>query len=160
MSEDQTPNPVQDCRACLVAIGKVETRLQILNNNIMKIVYALLGVIGANVGTKFIGTPWYVELSMYSLMFGAVFVLGITVMKRHCLNFWEKWIRYSFVLLAFWVTILRIYHYQTDTPFTKTEGVVTQMITLSMAFGFILLAWKRDAARKLKKRRWDDVPIE
>jgi hypothetical protein len=147
---------VQNCRACLVAIAKVETRIQILNNNIMKIVYALLGVIGANVGTKFIGTPWHVEVAMYSLMFGAVFVFLITFTKRKCLTFWEKWTRYNFVILCVWVTSLRIYHYQTETAFTKNEGVVTQLITLGMAFGFIMIAWSRDSMMRKKFRRWTD----
>ena len=145
-----------DCKACYALLTKVDTKLENLNKSIMKILYALLGVIGANIGTKYIGTPLHVELAMYSLFFASIFVLTITLAKFRCLNFWEKWIRFSFVGLCFWVTGLRIYHYQTATSFTQNEGIVTQAITISMAIGFIVLAWKRDAMRKAKRRRWDD----
>jgi len=153
-----------DCHACLAAvakvqegIAKVDTRLQILNSNIMKIVYALLGVIGANIGTKFIGTPWEVELTMYAYMFGAIFVLFLTIAKFRCLSFWEIEVRLAFVLLAFWVTGIRIHHYQTGAEFTMLEGQITQIISLSMAVGFIMVAWRRDALRRKKKRRWNDT---
>ena len=116
---------IQNCKDCLVGIGKIETRLEILNSNIMKIVYSLLAVVGANIGTKFIGTPWYIELTIYSLMFGGIFVLLITIAKRHCLTFWESWIRYSFVTLTIWVSALRIYHYQTNTNFIRDHFIVT-----------------------------------
>ncbi len=144
------------CKQCLMGIGRIESTLKMLNNNMMKIFFALLGVITAQIGSKYIGTPLHVEITMYSLMFGAVFVMGVTIWKWQCLNLWEKWIRISFVALCLWVTGLRIYHYQTDTAFTKNEGVITQLITISMALGFIVLAWRRDAMRRRKKRRWND----
>ena len=45
------------CSDCLAELGKLDVKLEMLNKNIMKIVYALLGVVGANIGTKYIGTP-------------------------------------------------------------------------------------------------------
>ncbi len=155
-----------DCHACIAAVARVETgmakidtRLEIFNGSIMKIVYALLGVIGANIGTKFIGTPWEVELTMYAYMFGAIFVLLLTIAKFRCLSFWEVEVRLAFVSVACWVSYLRIYHYQTDTPFTMREGIITQLLSLSMAVGFIMIAWRRDALRKKRKRRWDDKQV-
>jgi len=152
-----------DCKTCIaeiskvaVGIGKIETGIQVLNQNFMKIFFSLIGVITAVFGSNFIGTPWHIELIMWAYMFGATFVFLIVIAKWRCLNFWEKWIRISFITLAFWATGLRIYHYQTSTPFTQTEGMITQLISLSMAIGFIILAWKRDSLIKLKRRRYTD----
>lgn len=158
---------INHCKDCLVGIGEIQTKLTMLekaysdgwkisNANLMKILYALLGMMGAQIGTKFIGTPLHVEIAMYTLMTSSIFVLAITIAKWRCLIFWEKWIRLNFVLLCFWVTGLRIYHYQTHTDFTQTEGVITQLITTSLAIGFIVLAWQRDALRNKMRRRYSD----
>ena len=144
-----------DCRSCLNAVGELRRDvgemkglLTSLNDSIMKIFYALIALAGASIGTKFIGTPWYVEIAMWATMSSGLFVGLITLAKRKCLSFWEKWIRWSFVCYCFWVSGLRIYHYQVDTPLTRTEGIVSQMILTSLAVGFITLAWRRTQMRK------------
>jgi hypothetical protein len=78
----------EDCKACLSGIGRIEGHLESLNSSIMKIFYALIGLATASIGTKFIGTPWYIEIGMYTAIFSAVFVLLITVSKWKCLNVW------------------------------------------------------------------------
>jgi len=147
----------QDCRQCLVAIAKVETGMTNINGNMMKIFYALIGIIGANIGTKYIGTPWYVYTALYASMFAAIFVFCITVAKWRCLNVYSKWIRISFVISVVYSSFLRIYHYQVATPLTQIEGVVSNMINLSLAVAFISMAWKRDSKRSNKKRRHNDI---
>lgn len=145
-----------DCKRCLGQMGEIKGQLGLLNSSLMKIFWGLLALAGASIGTKFIGTPWHVEIAMWSTMTGGIFVLLITIAKRNCLTFWEKWIRFSFVLYCIWVSTLRIYHYQVDTPLTKSEGVVTQLLTTSLAIGFIVLAWKRDSQRNMLHRRYND----
>ena len=145
-----------DCRQCLIGIAQMDQKLTTLNNSIMRIVYALLAVVGANIGTKFIGTPWYIEIAMYSTMFGGIFVFLITVAKYRCLSFWERWIRFTFVGYTIYVTILRIYHYQTNTALTQIEGMVANAFLCTLAVGFILLAWQRDSKRIFERRRYND----
>jgi len=147
----------EDCKQCLSGIGRIEGSLTSLNSSIMKIVYAMLALIGANIGTKYIGTPIHVEIAMYSAVFSGIFVLLITIAKWHCLTFWEKWIRFSFILYVFYAFGLRVHHYQTGSPFTQTEGIVTNILMVSLAWGFIILAWNRDAKMRKHKRRFNDV---
>ena len=145
-----------DCKQCLNGIGRIEGQLSTLNSSIMKIFYALIALAGASVGTKFIGTPWYIELGMYSALFGGIFVFIITIWKWKCLCFAEKWIRLSFVVYVVYTFSLRVYHYNTDTPFTKVEGMFTNIIMTSLAVAFIVLAWRRDSLRRKNRRRHDD----
>jgi len=153
-----------DCKACLSGIGdlkqdngEIRAILESLNGNMMKIFFALLGIITASVGTKYIGTPIYVYVAVYMALVSATFVAGITIAKRRCLAFWEIWIRAAFCTQVFYSSALRVYHYQTQTKLTQVEGVFSNVIYLLLAVGFITLAWKRDSARKNKKRRYDDV---
>ena len=145
-----------DCKLCLSGIGELKGQFLLLNGSMMKIFYALIALAAASVGTKYIGTPWYIELSMYSAIFSAVFVLLISIWKWRCLNVWEKWIRVSFVLGVAYAFCLRVYHYNTDTDFTKIEGMVKTLLETVMAVGFILLAWRRDGNRQHDQRRHDD----
>jgi len=148
-----------DCKQCLSGIGELRGQLLILNSSMMKIFYALIALAGASVGTKYIGTPWYIEIAMYSAIFSAIFVLLITLWKWSCLNVWEKWIRLTFVLSVTYAFCLRVYHYNTGTPFTPFEGMFKNLIDTSLAVGFVLVAWKRDAVKSKRKRRYDDKEI-
>jgi len=152
-----------DCRACLTAVAevdkglvRVETELKMLNQNTMKIVYALIAFAAASVGVKYIGTPIIVYVAVYVNLIAAFFVLLISVAKWRCLNTFEIWIRLSFCLSVFYASFLRIYHYQSGTALTQTEGVFANVLNLSLGLGFIFLAWSRDAAKKKYKRRETD----
>jgi len=157
MSNDQNE---QDCRQCLIGLGKIETGMKAINGNMMKIFYSLLGIIGANIGTKYIGTPIDVYVALYTALFSAIFVLCITIAKWRCLIFWEKWIRLSFVSYVVWVSGLRIYSYQADLILTQSQGRFANIFLIIMSFGFVMLAWKRDSLRKAKQRRCDDFNRE
>ncbi len=156
-----------DCKECIeavnkvaVTVGKIETTLEILKTVIvtqgMKMFFAMLAFATATIGSKFIGTPWYIEVTMVMTMFGAVFISGIVYKKWRCLSLWDKWARISCVLYCCWVTGLRIYHYQLDTPMTKEEGMISQLILGSMIFGWIALAWVSDANKHMRNRRESD----
>ena len=147
----------QDCRRCLVGIGEIKTQVNMLNGSMMKIFYALIAFATASVGTKYIGTPWYIEIAMYTAISSAVFVLLISIWKWRCLNVWEKWIRISFVLSVGYAFCLRVYHYNTGTPFTQFEGMFRNLLDVCLAVGFVLLAWRRDANRYFDRRRHNDL---
>jgi len=148
-----------DCKHCLTGIGELKGQLMILNGSIMKIFYALIALAGASVGTKFIGTPWYIDIAMHATMFSAIFVGLITVAKRKCLSRWEKFIRVTFVTYCAYITTLRIFHYQTGTALTQNEGAIANLLITTLAIGFIGLAWRRDSQRRDGKRRYDDSKV-
>jgi len=122
----------------------------------MKIVYALIAFATASVGVKYIGTPLIVYVAIYINLTAAFFVLLISIAKWRCLNAFEIWIRLSFCLSVFYTSFLRIYHYQTGTALTQTEGVFANLLNFSLGLGFIFLAWTRDAAKEKYKRRETD----
>jgi hypothetical protein len=150
----------EDCKQCLSGIGRLEGHLEALNGSIMKIFYALIGLATASIGTKFIGTPWYIEIGMYTAIFSAVFVLLITMSKWQCLNIWERWIRISFVLAVGYSFGLRVFHYNAGTPFTQFEGIFKNGLDTMLAFGFVMLAWRRDALKQKHRRRFNDVETD
>jgi hypothetical protein len=160
MTDEEKNVNIQDCADCFGVMNRLEGKVEALNdtvrNGLMKIVYALLGLIGANTTMKYIGTPWYIEMAIYTATFSAIFVGLVTFMKRKCLSLWEKQIRIAFIANVFYVSALRIYHYQTGTQLTQLEGVAQNVLLTWLAVSFIMNAWKRDANRREKMRRWDD----
>lgn len=144
------------CVECYGAIKNIDGQMTQMNSSMMKIVYALIGIIAANIGTKYIGTPWYIYTAMYATMFSATFVLLILIAKWSCFNACERLIRILFVVYALYVSILRIIHYQLGTPLTQFEGMVSNIIITSLAITFIFQAWKRDYLKRNMKRRHDD----
>ena len=65
-----------------VTLQSIDTRLAVLCNttDIMrkdynKFIYALIAVVAAQFGMKFISTPWYIDLAVYLAELSGVFVL-------------------------------------------------------------------------------------
>ena len=152
----------EDCKQCLSDIGDVkqivgnlqgtvDTLVSALNDSTKKTVMAMIGLIAASIGSKYIGTPWYIEIAMWFTMSGSLFVFLVTLWKRKCLGFWEKSIRFTFCGYGAYVSILRIYHYQVNTPLTQTEGMFANMLLTCLAVGFIVQSW-----RSTGRRRYND----
>ena len=149
-----------DCKECYALLTEIKTSVVEISKNVsgmmQKMLYAILAFGGANIASKYFGTPIHVELAMYTTSAMVILVFLITWWKRRCLSAFEILVRLSYVAYGIWVTGLRIYHYNTETQFTQGEGVISQMLLFLMGVGFGLIAWNRDAMRKSNKRRWDD----
>ncbi len=130
------------CKDCLAVIGKLDVKIDLLNTNMMKIFFAMLGIIGANIGTKYIGTPLYIYMAIYSALFSGIFVILVTIYKRKYLSFLQVYIQTVFSLIVFYVSGLRIYHYQAGTSLTQLEGFISNILMILLAWGFIIKAWR------------------
>ena len=64
-----------------------------------KIVFALIGVVTATIGAKFIGTPWYIDLAVYFTEFSMAFLFFSTIQAWKSLTKQMKATRVIAILL-------------------------------------------------------------
>ena len=57
-------------------LTRIETKLDSLSRDIMKVIYSLIGVVAASVGLKFIGSPIHVIISSYIATFASFFIIA------------------------------------------------------------------------------------
>jgi len=83
-----------------ILLGKINAKLdEILKNNV-RLMVAMLGIIAAGIGVKFIGTPLITEIAAYAAFICSVFLVSTAfiLIKRRV-----HWARYTFriVMAAF-----------------------------------------------------------
>ena len=153
---EKEKNPVKKetdklpCVECKMLLAEIKTTLDIMNGNYMKLFIAMLGIIAATIGVKFIGTPWYVHAAIYSALFSTVFVAFSTLIYWRRLKFWRRWIRVIFVFIVLYVSLLRIYHYNLGTPLTQTEGFIMNILYILLCIGFVFRTWNDDGNKIFK----------
>lgn len=103
-----------DERMCYTAecIGRVDAKLDAVVKGSQKLMYAMLGVIAASIGTKIIGTPIILDLLAYTSLFTAVFVAGVTYHVWKSLNWPRRTLRISLLSLVAFSTSVRIWVYE------------------------------------------------
>ena len=75
---------------------RIESKIDSLSGGIMKVVYALIGVIAATIGVRFVNSPLPVIISSYMAAFSGAFVLISVIHKWKSLNYMKKALRLVF----------------------------------------------------------------
>ncbi len=135
----------RECQKILVelqtSISHIVDRMEANEKLLGKIVFALLGIIGATIGVKFIGTPWYVEVAIYSALISAIFMTGVTVWRFRYLSKGRIIIRLSYAMLVVHATGVRIYYYAKELPIPMEAGVAQNMLFVCLAIALAIDAW-------------------
>ena len=106
---------------------------------IMKLVYAVLGILAATIGVKFIGTPMIVHISCYLALFAGTFLLFSAIGQWKALNWRRNLIRLGFVGMLYFHVGMRIVIEHTSLtamPFWGTAVVNVFFILLSIGLVF------------------------
>jgi hypothetical protein len=107
-----------------------------------KIIYALIGIIGATLGMKLIGTPWYIDLAIYFTEFSTLFLILTTWKFWKELNLAMRIVRVFAILLFATSSITQTFIY---SPIDQNPPVwfpfVINILQTMLALAFIWSAW-------------------
>lgn len=126
------------------------TNQQASNNKIM---IMMLGIIAANIGVKFIGTPWYIHMGVYVALVASVFLLSSVVLGWRRINWRKKVLMLAYSSSVLYATALRIYHYQAGTNLTKFEGFFMNLAYTFVSMMFIVAFWNSNYWNGKERRR-------
>jgi len=129
------------CVDCIRILEKLDTTLTLLRGDVMKIVYALLGLVAANFGLKYLGTPWYLYLAVGSSIVASVFLLCATIFSWKSINKVWKMIGITIAIRLAGVSIIRIVCYSQDIPIYRWAGVPVQVMDAFICVLLIIMFW-------------------
>jgi len=101
----------------LTCLKSLEVKVDSLNKNTQKTVFALIGVIAATIGVKFMGSPWYSILFTYVALFAGAFCLAATIIEWKKLYASTIAVRLGFMIFLFFSVGCRTF------VFEATQGV-------------------------------------
>ena len=86
--------------------------LSMMRNDYNKIIYALIGVIAASLGLKFINTPWYVDVAVFICELTGVFVFFHLISVWKTLNLANRILRILLVVIMLFSSVVQtiVYH--------------------------------------------------
>ena len=110
------------CSDCFGELKLIGQNLTLLRGDIMKIVYALLGLVAANFGLKYLGTPWYLYLFVGASIVTCVFLLCVTISSWKKIPPLWKILGLTIAVRMGFVSFLRAYCYSHDIPLFQWAG--------------------------------------
>jgi len=93
-------------------LTSIETKLDETNNHLMKIVYALIGLIAASLGLKFIGSPPDIIISLFVCLFVATYLVTATTFQWKHTRWLVKALNLGFAIFMYYSVICRIFLFE------------------------------------------------
>lgn len=122
---------------------KINVTLSDLSNRLYKIIYAVLGLLGASIGLKFVGTPWYVDMFVFASLTAAIFVMAFTITNWKCMTKLQRFFRVSFGMFTIFSSAVHICIYQPGVEASPTWFAPTIDVFLTLlCILFIITTWR------------------
>jgi hypothetical protein len=99
--------PSEEISMAKGSLTRIETKIDNMSKGLMKIVYSLIGVIAATVGSNFVHSPIHVIITSYFATFGAAFVVASVIHRWKLLTHLNRALRLVFSSFILWSTICR-----------------------------------------------------
>lgn len=123
-------------------LTRIETKIDSMSRDLMKVVYALIGVVGANVGVKFINSPIYLVISGWLAAFAGLFVISSVIHKWKSLPKLKKIMRLTF---SFFV-IFSVYCREAIVPRPPDwYGLVINLLFIIISILLVMSVWNDKA---------------
>jgi hypothetical protein len=118
---------------CLTAI---EIKVDNVGKNNQKTIYALLGIIAATIGVKFMGSPWYSIAFTYTALFAGMFTLSSVIWEWKHIAWIKRILRLTFLSFLFFSVSVRTFVFEAinGTPLWFTPVVDCFFVILSVLF--------------------------
>jgi uncharacterized membrane protein HdeD (DUF308 family) len=146
-SETNVFNKNEAVIRCLTAI---EVKVDNLVKSSQRTIYALIGVIAATLGVKFMGSPWYSIVFTYSALFAGTFALVSTIWEWKRIPLFNKILRLSFLSLLFFSVTCRTFIFEATlgVPDWYTPIVDIVFVIISVIFVISLLTGHNGYTKK------------
>ncbi len=130
----------------LTSIDKNETvqtnTLLMMRNDYNKIIYALIAVIAASLGLKFINTPWYVDVAVFLCELTGVFVFFHLISVWKYLNLANRVMRIVLIVVMLFSSIVQtcVYH-PVEEPAPSWFLLVVNVLLILLAVSSLWAVW-------------------
>lgn len=121
-------------------VDGVRSDLKYMRNDLMKIVYALIGVIAATVGSGFVHSPIHVIITNYIALFSGVFVVASTAHKWNTLSVGKRSVRLAFSSFILFSAIAREILVIESTP--EWYCIVVNMFLILISVILTINVWR------------------
>jgi hypothetical protein len=124
-------------------LARIETKVDTLKNDFMKMIAGLVGIIAANIGLKFVGTPWYVIVCVYMSIFAGVFLLASILLQWKVLTNLDKVIRTVFALFILYSSFCREFLFDVSTGVPLWYTPIVDIFLTGICILLIVRVWNQ-----------------
>ena len=109
-----------------------------------KVILALLGVIGATLGLKFVGSPASVIISIYFTWLAGLFLLGVSLVRWRYMDWGQRLLRGLFIAFLSGSAFTRTFIYEAGVePAPQWYPFLVDVFLTLIAVALIISAWCR-----------------
>lgn len=115
--------------------GIMLERQKVANDNLMKVVYAFVGLTGASLGLKFVGSPPLVIVAAFVSFFAATYLIAATIGQWKRMRWLLRFIRITFALFIYFSVYCRNFMFSsghTLAPYWYSGAVDIWFIILAV----------------------------
>lgn len=124
-------------------LARIDTKLDMVLKSYNKMMYAMLGIIAATVGVKFIGTPPLTTIMVWLAWFALAFMIGTTVANRKKLPWRKIIVRVTFSFMLLFSVVCRTFVYQAGLDVSPVWFIpVIDAFYIAVCGALILSTWK------------------
>jgi len=133
---------------------RIVLALDMMRKDYNKIIYALMGMVAATIGIKFIGTPWYIDLSTFFTLGAGVFLLGVLIGQWKSFSINQRITRIIISLFMLFVAITQIFVYRIgDEIPPEWFPPMTHLFFVAIAVCITISTWKMRLSPKDKNKK-------
>ena len=130
------------CTDCLMILNKIDVTLNLLRADLVKIIISMLGMIAAQIGVKYLGTPWYLYIMVYVSIVVSIFLVASTVYSWRQIPVLWRVLALSLAVMFSTAAGCRIWAYVQDLPMSKNMGIVMQLIQALSGVLVMVIFWR------------------
>jgi hypothetical protein len=122
--------------------------LDIMRKDYNKIIYALIAILAASLGLKFVNTPWYIDAGVYLCEAGGVFVLLLLLSSWKELNLANRSMRIVLVAIMLFSSIVQTIVYSPGSePSPKWFSPIISGLLILLAITSSWAVWRHKPAK-------------
>jgi hypothetical protein len=132
---------------------KIVVSLDMMRKDYNKIIYALIAIVAANIGLKFAGTPWYVDVGIYVSLVSGIFSCILVIVSKKYLSLRNFIIRLSFSLIIFGQGIAQIILFNKASTLSGGPAMAAYDIIISIICVLLMAFFWRDHRKQGDNKR-------
>jgi len=115
-----------------------------VEKSLLKIVYGMLGLIAASVGSKYIGTPFHTHLAIYATWFVGVFLLAALIGNWKKMEWTVRFVMGSFAGHLLFSAVCRTFVFEAGyEPAPMWYPKLIDMWYVVVSASLFLMVWKK-----------------
>ena len=142
------------CRECYTILNKMCVKIEMMKNVMdnmrsdnMKIIFALIALVAANFGLKYLGTPWWLYIGVGMSIFASIFLLCCTIMTWSKINKVWMFLGITVSVKLMYASVLRIFFYHNNLRLPQLCGIPAQLLDAIVCILLVIMFWREG--------RWD-----